>query len=78
MRALWRFISGKRTAWAVLGATVVAVGLLFAFLPTPETDAYPASGLPDSTQSAQVAAALEDFPSAEQTAAILVWNREGG
>lgn len=77
MRALWRFISGKRTAWAVLGATVVAVGLLFAFLPTPETDAYPASGLPDSTQSAQVAAALEDFPSAEQTAAILVWNREG-
>jgi RND superfamily putative drug exporter len=75
--AIWRFISGRRTAWIVLAGTVVAVGLLFSLLPAHKSDAYPSTGLPDSSQSAQVDAALAKFPSAEQTAAVVVWSRDG-
>jgi RND superfamily putative drug exporter len=77
MTAIWRFISGRRTAWAVLAATIVAVGLLFSLLPANESDGFPSTGLPDSSQAAQVDAALAEFPSAEQTAAVVVWSRDG-
>ena len=75
MTAIWRFISGRRTAWIVLVGTIVAVGLLFSFLPKNTGDAFPSTGLPANSQAAQVDAALAKFPSAEQTAAILVWSR---
>ena len=75
MTAIWGFISGRRTAWIVLVGTVVAVGLLFSFLPKNTGDVFPSTGLPANSQAAQVDAALAKFPSAEQTAAILVWSR---
>ena len=75
MTAIWRFISGRRTAWIVLVGTIVAVGLLFSLLPKNTGDAFPSTGLPANSQAAQVDAALAKFPSAEQTAAILVWSR---
>ncbi|MES2092366.1 MAG: MMPL family transporter [Actinomycetota bacterium] len=75
MTAIWRFISGRRTAWIVLVGTIVAVGLLFSLLPKNAGDAFPSTGLPASSQAAQVDAALAKFPSAKQTAAILVWSR---
>ncbi|CAN5327290.1 MMPL family transporter [soil metagenome] len=75
MTAIWRFISGRRTAWIVLVGTIVAVGLLFSLLPKNSGDSFPSTGLPSSSQAAQVDAALAKFPSAEQTAAILVWSR---
>lgn len=77
MTAIWRFISGRRTAWAVLAGTIVAVGMLFALLPANKSDGFPSTGLPDSSQAAQVDAALAKFPSAEQTAAVVVWSRDG-
>jgi RND superfamily putative drug exporter len=73
--AIWRFISGRRTAWIVLVGTIVAVGLLFSLLPKNAGADFPSTGLPSSSQAAQVDAALAKFPSAEQTAAILVWSR---
>ena len=75
MTAIWRFISGRRTAWIVLVGTIVAVGLLFSLLPKNAGADFPTTGLPTSSQAAQVDAALAKFPSAEQTAAILVWSR---
>ena len=75
MTAIWRFISGRRTAWIVLVGTIVAVGLLFSLLPKSASNQFPSTGLPTSSQAAQVDAALAKFPSAQQTAAILVWNR---
>jgi RND superfamily putative drug exporter len=75
--AITRFITGKRTAWAVLLGTVVAVGLLFSLLPANESEDFPTAGLPDSSQAAQVTALLAEFPSADQTAAIVVWSRDG-
>ncbi len=75
MTAIWRFISGRRTAWIVLVGTIVAVGLLFSLLPKNAGDEFPSTGLPTSSQAAQVDAALAKFPSAKQTAAILVWSR---
>ena len=75
MTAIWRFISGRRTAWIVLVGTIVAVGLLFSLLPKNAGADFPSTGLPTSSQAAQVDAALAKFPSAEQTAAILVWSR---
>ena len=75
MTTIWRFISGRRTAWIVLVGTIVAVGLLFSLLPKSAGNQFPSTGLPTSSQAAQVDAALAKFPSAEQTAAILVWSR---
>ncbi|TFD48234.1 MMPL family transporter [Cryobacterium sp. Hh11] len=77
MLAITRFITGKRTAWAVLLGTLVAVGLLFALLPANESEDFPAAGLPETSQAAQVTELLAEFPSADQTAAIVVWSRDG-
>ena len=77
MRALARLVSGRRSSWAVLGGTLVVVALLFALLPSGDDDAFPASGLPDTSQPARVQALLDDFPSADATAGVLVWSRGG-
>lgn len=77
MRALARLVSGHRTAWAVLGATLVVVALLLALLPSGDDEAFPPSGLPDSSEAAQVTALLDEFPSADATVGILVWSRGG-
>ncbi|WP_104082852.1 MMPL family transporter [Cryobacterium sp. Y11] len=77
MLAITRFITGKRTAWAVLLGTVIAVGVLFAVLPANESADFPTAGLPESSQAAQVTELLAEFPSADQTAAIVVWSRDG-
>lgn len=78
MRSIARFVSGKGTAWITLALSVLAIGALFALLPKGESDAYPPSGLPDSSQAAQVTALLEEFPSADSTAGILVYSRDDG
>ena len=77
MLVITRFITGKRTAWTVLLGTIVAVGLLFTLLPSTESEDFPAAGLPESSQAARVTDLLADFPSSDQTAAIVVWSRDG-
>ncbi|SDY72833.1 MMPL family transporter [Herbiconiux ginsengi] len=81
MRAIARFVSGltaRGTAWITLGLAVVAIAALFALLPKSASDSYPPSGLPDSSDAAHVTALLAEFPSADATAGILVWSRDGG
>lgn len=77
MIAILRFITGRRTAWLVLAGTAVAVGLLLSLLPQDKSEDFPTSGLPSSSQAAQVDKLLADFPSAKQTSAIVVWSRTG-
>ena len=77
MRALARLVSGHRTAWAVLGGTLVVVALLLALLPSGDDESFPPSGLPDSSEAAQVTALLDEFPSADATVGVLVWSRGG-
>ncbi|WP_423919197.1 MMPL family transporter [Frigoribacterium sp. 2-23] len=74
MRALARIVSGHRTAWAVLAGALVLTGLLFALLPGAKSESSPPSGLPDSSQAAQVTNELASFPSAGSTVAIVVWS----
>jgi RND superfamily putative drug exporter len=71
------FLSGRVTAWITLGLAIVAAGLLFALVPAGDSDAFPSGGLPDSAESARVSDLLDEFPSADGTAAILVWSRDG-
>ncbi|MFB2585002.1 MMPL family transporter [Herbiconiux liukaitaii] len=78
MRAIARFVSGRGTAWVALALAVVATALLFALLPQGESDAFPPSGLPDSSEAKQVTDLLEEFPDADTTAAILVYSRGDG
>lgn len=76
MIAIVRFITGRGTSWLILAATAIAVGLLFTLLPGSDTDEFPTAGLPTSSQAAQVADLLEEFPSADATSAIVVWSRD--
>ncbi|MGA1836753.1 MMPL family transporter [Herbiconiux sp. 11R-BC] len=77
MRSIARFVSARRTAWVALGLAAVAIALLFALLPKGSSTAYPSSGLPDSSEAAQVTALLAEFPSADSTAALVVYSRDG-
>ncbi|MBD5382972.1 MMPL family transporter [Clavibacter sepedonicus] len=77
MRSIARFVSSRRTAWMALVAAAVAVAALFALLPKGEADAFPPSGLPESSQARQVSELLERFPSADTTVGILVFSRDG-
>lgn len=72
-----RWATSRVGAWVVLVVALLAAGALFALTPTVESDAFPSSGLPADTQSAQVAAALESFPDADATVALLVFERAG-
>jgi RND superfamily putative drug exporter len=78
MTTIARFLSGRLTAWLTLGLSVVVVGLLFALVPAGESDSFPDAGLPATTESARVAALLDEFPSADATVGILVWDRNDG
>jgi RND superfamily putative drug exporter len=77
VRAIARFVSARRTAWIALVLAAIAVAALFAFLPKGEADAFPPSGLPESSQARQVSELLERFPSADTTVGILVFSRDG-
>ena len=78
MRLLARVQTGRVSAWLCLVVALLATGALFATLPKSTSDAFPTAGLPETTQSAQVAALLETFPNADQTVALMVWTRPEG
>lgn len=76
MRALSRLVSGRRSAWAVLVGTLVAVALLVLVLPAADGDAGAPGGLPDTSESAEVAALLAASPAADGTVGILVFTAD--
>jgi RND superfamily putative drug exporter len=78
MSPLVLLVRTRRRAWLTLLSAIVAVGALFALLPSGSESGFPRSGLPDSAESAEVAALLDEFPSADTTAGVVLWNRAGG
>ncbi|MCM6762452.1 MMPL family transporter [Rathayibacter sp. ZW T2_19] len=78
MTPLVLLVRTRRRAWLTLLTALLAVGALFALLPQSSESGFPQSGLPDSAQSSEVAVLLDEFPSADTTAGILLWNRTGG
>jgi RND superfamily putative drug exporter len=81
VRALARFVSGKRGKWVVLGLWIVAFAALMplgAKLPD-ETRDDTTSFLPASAESTDVVKTLdEDFASGETTQGLIVYQRAGG
>lgn len=78
MQWIARVVSGRRTAWVVLIAGFVAVGALFALLPQAGSAPAPGTGLPSSAESQRVAALLKEFPGADRTVGIVVFDRAAG
>lgn len=77
MKRLTTFITARSTSWIVLVLAVLFAGGMFALGSGAEEETSPGVGLPPSTESERVAAALEDLPSADSTSALLVYSRGG-
>ncbi len=77
MRILQLPIRRRLTAWLTLVIALIATGAAFGLLSGPADESFPTAGLPDSAESAQVAAILEDGPSSDATVGILVFSRDG-
>lgn len=77
MTRLTSFITSRSTSWIVLVLAAVAAGAIFALGSGGDRETVPGVGLPDSAESAQVAALQEDLPSADATSALLVYSRDG-
>jgi RND superfamily putative drug exporter len=77
MRRLSTFITAKTTSWIVLLVALAASAALFALGSGSTGETSPGVGLPDSAESARVAAAQEKLPAADSTSALLVFSRDG-
>ena len=78
MRTLRTFVTARRTSWIVLVLAALAAGAVFALGSGADGESSPGVGLPDSAESAQVAALQETLPGADGTSALLVFSRDGG
>jgi len=78
MHLLTTLVGGRRHAWLTLIASVLVLGGLFAALPKSGSESAPQAGLPATSEAKQVADQLDKFPSADTTAAIVVWSRADG
>ncbi len=78
MNALTRFITAAKTSWIVLVAGIAATVALCVAAGYPTADAAPPVGLPESAESVQAAALLEQFADDESTSGLLVFGRESG
>ncbi len=78
MIALTRFITAAKTSWIVLVAGIAATVALFVAAGYQTADAAPPVGLPESAESVQAAALLEQFADDESTSGLLVFGRESG
>ena len=77
MQRFTRFLTARKTSWIVLVTAALAAGAVFAIGSGADGETSPGSGLPDSAESAQVAALQEDLPSADSSAALIVFSRDG-
>lgn len=76
MERIRQFISGRKTSWIVLVVFAIASVALLAF-GGKGSETAPGNGLPDTAESAKVAALQETLPGADSTAALLVFSRDG-
>ncbi|WP_411699763.1 MMPL family transporter [Conyzicola sp.] len=77
MHRLTDFITAKKTSWIVLVIAVAVSAAIFALGSGSTGESSPGVGLPDSAESAQVAALQADLPAADATSALLVFARDG-
>jgi RND superfamily putative drug exporter len=77
MQRLTRFITAKKTSWIVLLIAVAVSAAIFTLGSGSTEESAPGVGLPDSAESARVAALQERLPGADSTSALLVFSRDG-
>ncbi len=77
MRAIFSFLTERRTAAVALAVVIVAVGLALGLLPSASAAAS-ATGLPASAESQHVADLLAGFPRPDDEYGIVVWSRRDG
>jgi RND superfamily putative drug exporter len=77
MRRIAQFITGRRTSWIMLVVAVAASAAIFALGSGATGETSPGVGLPDSAESAKVAALQEELPSADSSSALFVYSRDG-
>ena len=77
MHRLTTFITAKKTSWIILLIAVAVSAAVFALGSGSSSETSPGVGLPDSAESARVAALQEDLPAADSTSALLVCSRDG-
>ena len=77
MQKLTRFITGRTTSWIILVVAVLVSGAIFALGSGAAGETSPGVGLPDSAESARVAALQEDLPAADSSAGLIVFSRDG-
>lgn len=77
MNPLPSLIGRVRSPLVFVAGLLLAV-LGFALIPQTEDTGFPANGLPDSAESKQVAALLDEAPSADATAGIVLFTRADG
>ncbi|BDQ00846.1 MMPL family transporter [Aquiluna sp. KACHI24] len=76
MNLLLNFITGRKTAWVTLLIGLVFAGMAFGPLRAATTETAPTNGLPSTSETALVNAALETLPGSDATAAVLVYKSE--
>ncbi len=74
---LARVTTGRRSAWLVLLASFLLAGLVMGLGSQVASSGDAPNSLPDDAESAQVAAALEEFPGGDVLPAIAVFSRDG-
>lgn len=77
MQRVTRFITARRTSWMVLLGAAVLAAVVFGLGSGSSAETAPGVGLPESAESAQVAALVEQLPGADSTSALLVFSRDG-
>lgn len=77
MRAIFTFVTGRRTAWVTLVACIIGVALALALLPRA-TSTTATTTLPASADSQQVAKLLATFPNPDSEYGLVVWSRHDG
>lgn len=70
-------VARRLTAWLTIVLALLGTAAIFGLVSAPADDSFPASGLPAGAESAQVAALLDEGPTADATVAILVFDRDG-
>lgn len=76
MGALINFITGRKSAWVTLLIGLIFAGLAFGPLRAATTETNPTNGLSETSETGRVAAALENLPGTDNTAAFIVYSSE--
>ncbi|MCU1406363.1 MAG: hypothetical protein JWQ43_2666, partial [Glaciihabitans sp.] len=77
MRRLTDLLTARSTSWIVLVLSFVAAGFIFALGSGATGETSPGVGLPKTAESVEVSRLQEALPTADDTAALLVFSRSG-